>query len=82
MKHVVDYTTALMHPWQFPHRLNVTEQDKVEDPIQSTIYNEAVDSSSSSDQEHPYIQEDPFQLDPRLSGGRPFPHLGKTMLPA
>lgn len=60
VKHVVDYTTALMHPWQFPHRLNITEQDKVDDPIQSTIYNEASRQFFVSDKEHPYIQEDPF----------------------
>src|ERR1700722_12226975 len=40
VEHLKDYTTALLHPWQFPHHLQNTEQDKADDPIQSTSYNE------------------------------------------
>jgi choline dehydrogenase-like flavoprotein len=58
--HIKDYTTALMHPWQFPHHLQNTEKDKADDPVQSTAYNEATRQFYVSDKEHPYIQEDPF----------------------
>jgi choline dehydrogenase-like flavoprotein len=60
VEHIKDYTTAFLHPWQFPHRLNNTEQDKAEDPIQSSAYTEASKHFFVSDQEHPYIQKDPF----------------------
>jgi choline dehydrogenase-like flavoprotein len=60
VEHLKDYTTALMHPWQFPHHLRNTEQDKIDDPVQSTAYNEASRQFYVSDKEHPYIQEDPF----------------------
>jgi choline dehydrogenase-like flavoprotein len=60
--HIKDYSTALMHPWQFPHRLHNTEQDKADNPVQSTcdVYNEASRQFFVSDKEHPYIQQDPF----------------------
>ena len=62
VQHVTDYTTALMNPWQFPHRLNITEQDKADNPVQSTegSYNEGSKQFFVSDKEHPYIQDDPF----------------------
>jgi choline dehydrogenase-like flavoprotein len=60
VEHIKDYTTALMHPWQFPHHLRNTEQDKADDPVQSTAYNEGSRQFYVRDKEHPYIQEDPF----------------------
>ena len=58
--HIKDYTTAFLHPWQFPHRLQNTEKDKTDDPIQSTAYTEASKQFYVSDKEHPYIQEGSF----------------------
>jgi choline dehydrogenase-like flavoprotein len=58
--HIKDYSTAFMHPWQFPHRLNNTEKDQEENPIQSGAYTEATKQFFVSDKEHPYIQADPF----------------------
>jgi len=60
VEHIRDYTTAFLHPWQFPHRLQNTEKDKEENPIQSPFYNEATKQFFVSDKEHPYIQEKPF----------------------
>jgi choline dehydrogenase-like flavoprotein len=58
--HIKDYTTAFMAPWQFPHRLNNTQKDQEENPVQSTAYTEATKQFFVSDQEHPYVQADPF----------------------
>lgn len=60
VEHVKDYTTAFLNPWQFPHRLAITEEDKKEDPVQSQAYTEASKQFFVSDREHPYIQDDPF----------------------
>ncbi|MGN7824475.1 GMC oxidoreductase [Chitinophaga sp. 22536] len=60
VEHVKDYTTATLHPWEFKHRLNNPEQDKLEDPIQSGAYDESSKHFFVRDKEHPYIQEKPF----------------------
>jgi len=60
VEHIKDYTTAFLHPWQFPHRLQNTEKEKEENPVQSGVYNEASKQFFVSDKEHPYIQKDPF----------------------
>ncbi len=58
--HVKDYDTAFKSPWYFPHRLRNSDQDKADNPIQSTVYDEATKQFFVSDKEHPYIQEKPF----------------------
>ncbi|HEY4287075.1 MAG TPA: GMC family oxidoreductase [Puia sp.] len=60
VEHIKDYNTAFLHPWQFPHRLQNTEEDKAENPIQSQAYNEASKQFYVSDKDHPYLQEKPF----------------------
>jgi choline dehydrogenase-like flavoprotein len=60
VQHIKDYTTAFLAPWQFPHRLNNTEKDREENPIQSSAYTEATKQFFVNDQEHPYVQADPF----------------------
>lgn len=60
VEHIKDYTTASMNPWEFPHHLCNTEQDRAENPVQSSTYNEATKHFFVSDREHPYIQEKPF----------------------
>jgi choline dehydrogenase-like flavoprotein len=60
VEHVKDYPTASMNPWDFPHRLELTEQDRLENPIQSTVYDEGCKHFFVNDQEHPYIQDAPF----------------------
>ena len=60
VEHIKDYSTALKQPWEFPNRLELTEEDKVINPIQSKIYDEACKQFFVNDQEHPYIQVKPF----------------------
>ncbi|HTR32162.1 MAG TPA: GMC family oxidoreductase [Puia sp.] len=58
--HIKDYTTAFMAPWQFPHHLQKSVEDYIENPVQSTTYDEGSKHFFVSDREHPYIQETPF----------------------
>lgn len=60
VEHVKDYPTALKQPWEFENRLELTEEDKKINPVQSQIYNESCKHFFVNDQEHPYIQEKPF----------------------
>jgi choline dehydrogenase-like flavoprotein len=60
VEHIKDYTTASMSPWEFPHRLTITEKDKAENPVQCQAYDESNKHFFVSDSEHPYIQSKPF----------------------
>ena len=60
VEHIKDYTTASMHPWEFPNRLAITEQDRAENPVQCQAYDEGSKQFYVNDQEHPYIQSTPF----------------------
>ncbi len=60
VKHIKDYPTASLSPWEFEHALQNTEKDKEENPIQSAVYDEATKHFFVNDKEHPYIQETPF----------------------
>jgi choline dehydrogenase-like flavoprotein len=61
VEHVKDYDTAFHHPWDFDYRLHSQQKDSVEDPIQSTVYDEGSKHFFVRDKEHPYIQENPFR---------------------
>lgn len=60
VEHVKDYPTALKQPWEFKNRLELTDEDKKINPIQSQIYDESCKHFFVNDQEHPYIQVKPF----------------------
>ncbi|GAC1448562.1 MAG: GMC family oxidoreductase [Chitinophagaceae bacterium] len=60
VEHIKDYTTASMHPWEFPNRLEVTEKDRAENPVQCQVYDEGSKHFYVNDQKHPYIQSKPF----------------------
>ncbi len=60
VEHIKDYHTASMNPWDFPNRLELTEKDKEENPVQCLVYNEGSKHFFVSDKEHPYIQSKPF----------------------
>ena len=60
VEHVKDYPTALKQPWEFENRLELTEEDKRINPIQSQVYDESCKHFFVNDQEHPYIQTQPF----------------------
>ncbi|MEO5592539.1 MAG: GMC family oxidoreductase [Chitinophagaceae bacterium] len=62
VEHIKDYPTASMHPWEFPGRLEVSEKDKIENPIQTNCfaYNDGSKHFFVKDQDHPYTQSKPF----------------------
>src|ERR1700759_4580288 len=60
VEHIKDYTTAFKSPWDFPHRLKNTIRDEEENPIQSQYYDEGSKQFFVNDQQHPYIQQKPF----------------------
>jgi choline dehydrogenase-like flavoprotein len=62
VKHVADYPNAMKNPWEFDHRLRDTLQDKNQNPIVNKCYayDEATKDFFVKDNEHPYIQEKPF----------------------
>jgi choline dehydrogenase-like flavoprotein len=62
VKHVEDYPTAMNNPWDFPHRNQMPLAYEEANPIASKCY--ALDEGTQhffvKDNEHPYIQEKPF----------------------
>ncbi len=60
VEHITDYTTASLRPWEFPGKLILSEKDKQENPVQSSVYNEGSRHFFVNDKQHPYIQEKPF----------------------
>jgi choline dehydrogenase-like flavoprotein len=58
--HIKDYPTAFMAPWQFPHHLQMSLEEKAVNPVQSVVSDEGCKHFFVNDQEHPYIQETPF----------------------
>jgi choline dehydrogenase-like flavoprotein len=62
VKHVIDYPTANMMPWEFKHRNNLTRKIIDENPVVSKCYAFREDAMHFfvKDKEHPYIQEKPF----------------------
>ena len=62
VEHVKDYPTAMKHPWEFEHHLRMPDSFEKENPIASRCYalDEATQDFFVKDNEHPYIQEKPF----------------------
>jgi choline dehydrogenase-like flavoprotein len=62
VEHIKDYPTAFLAPWQFPHHLQKSLEDQAVNPVQSAtnVYDEGSKHFFVNDQEHPYIQETPF----------------------
>jgi len=60
VEHIKDYPTASLRPWEFEHRLQNTEKDKEENPVQSLEYDESNKHFFVSDKENPYVQDSPF----------------------
>jgi choline dehydrogenase-like flavoprotein len=60
--HLKDYPTATKNPWDFEHRGLLTEEIKNKNPIADKCYafGEATQHFFVKDNEHPYIQEKPF----------------------
>lgn len=62
VKHIEDYPTATMHPWEFEHRGAIPKKIKEENPVISRCYafSEATEHFFVKDTEHPYEQKKPF----------------------
>ena len=60
--HNEDYPTTLMSPWEFPHRGRLTNEEIAENPVVSKCYafREDAEQFFVRDEEHPYIQDKPF----------------------
>jgi choline dehydrogenase-like flavoprotein len=60
VRHIIDYTTANLKPWEFENGMFNTLKDTMESPIQSTAFDPGNKSFFVNDTENPYIQEKPF----------------------
>ncbi len=62
VQHIKDYPTTNMYPWEFEHRGEMPYAIKQENPIVSRCYafNEDAAHFFVKDNEHPYVQEKPF----------------------
>ncbi|MGC4234906.1 MAG: GMC family oxidoreductase [Niabella sp.] len=62
VKHLKDYPTANLMPWELQHAGEITFKEKQENPILSRCYNYKEDSKHffAGDKEHPYEQIKPF----------------------
>ena len=62
VKHLKDYPTTNMMPWEFAHRGDLTQTIKDANPVVSKCYAFREDALHFfvKDAEHPYVQEKPF----------------------
>jgi choline dehydrogenase-like flavoprotein len=62
IEHPKDYTTAMMNPWDFPHRGRLPEHITSKNPVISRCYAYGEDTEHLflKDNDHPYVQEKPF----------------------
>ena len=62
IEHVKDYSTALKDPWQLPHNNRATQQDRQDQPVQSTLYlyDQSTKQHFVNDLQQPYVQAQPF----------------------
>lgn len=62
VKHIQDYPTTNMQPWEFKHRGEMPYDVQKENPIVSRCYAFKEDNAHFmvKDKEHPYIQDKPF----------------------
>lgn len=62
VKHVKDYPTTNLYPWEFEHRGEIPHQIKEENPVVSRCYAFREDAAHFfvKDKEHPYIPAKPF----------------------
>lgn len=62
VKHIKDYPTAYLDPWQLEHNNQLSLKEREENPVASKCYAYKEDAKHffTSDDEQPYIQEKPF----------------------
>lgn len=61
VKHITDYTTAMLNPWDFKYRLYHTEKEYEENPIYASQSDAGDGLFYVKDKDHPFIQEKPFK---------------------
>jgi len=62
VKHVIDYPTTMMQPWEFAHLGQLSQEYRDANPVSSRCYANREDASHFfiKDADHPYVQEKPF----------------------
>lgn len=62
VRHITDYPTTTLNPWDFAHRNRMPESFDRENPVATKCYalDEATQQFFVKDAEHPYVQEKPF----------------------
>jgi len=62
VKHIIDYPTATLAPWEFPHRGEMPEKFMKENPLitKAAGFDESTQHFFIKDSDHPYVQERPF----------------------
>ncbi|PSR52420.1 GMC family oxidoreductase [Adhaeribacter arboris] len=62
VQHIKDYPTTFKNPWEFPHLGQIPKELRDANPIASRCYafNEDAAHFFIKDNEHPYVQEKPF----------------------
>ncbi|CCH52543.1 Gluconate 2-dehydrogenase flavoprotein [Fibrisoma limi BUZ 3] len=62
VRHVTDYPTTMLNPWEFEHRGQLRKEVRDANPIISKCYAfyEGTEHFFVKDAEHPYVQEKPF----------------------
>jgi len=62
VRHVTDYPTTMLNPWEFEHRGQLRKEVRDANPIISKCYAfyEGSEHFFVKDAEHPYVQEKPF----------------------
>lgn len=61
VKHIQDYPTANLNPWDFDLRTNYSRKEIEDNPVQTLISNAGNKLFYADDQNHPYIEEKPFK---------------------
>ncbi len=61
--HIKDYPTATMNPWEFKHRDEMPEKFVEENPLitQAAGFDESTAHFFIKDNDHPYVQQKPFE---------------------
>jgi choline dehydrogenase-like flavoprotein len=62
VKHLKDYPTTSMHPWEFPNKMQLSHDLVKDNPVVSKCYAFREDTTHFfvKDKEHEYIQDKPF----------------------
>lgn len=63
VEHIKDYPTANLNRWELPHRGDITQETRNNNPFicKAAGYDEGTQHFFVKDADHPYIQEKPFE---------------------